>query len=203
MFYTYIHFKKDDGTPFYIGKGQKNRYCVKTNRNNYWKNIVSKHGFNAEILCNWSTEQEAFEHEKFLIQCFKNMNYELVNMTEGGEGTSGWIPSDSWRKKRSDYQKKNFVNPMFNEESKQKRTKTITGKLLSKEHKDKIGLSLIGNQNTKGKKQTEQSNVLRSKKLLGNKNGLGTIQTMQSNLQRSESLKRFWLLKKSSLKEST
>lgn len=187
--------------PFYIGKGQKNRYRVKANRNNYWKNVVLKHGFDAQILCKWKTEQEAFEHEKFLIQCFKDMNYDLVNMTEGGEGTSGWIPSDSWRKKRSDYQKKNFVNPMFNEQSKQKRTKTITGKLLSKEHRDKIGLSLIGNQNTKGKKQTEQSNVLRSKKLLGNKNGLGTIQTTESNLKRSQSLKKFWLLKKSSLKE--
>ena len=79
MFYTYAH-TKPDGTIFYIGKGSKRRAWKTHNRNKHWKSIVEKHnGFNVEILANWDTEQEAFDHEVLLISCFKDMNYILAN----------------------------------------------------------------------------------------------------------------------------
>jgi hypothetical protein len=179
MYYTYIHYKQDDEKPFYIGKGKGRRHLTKSKRNNHWNNVVRKHGFCSKIISTWKTEEEALQHEKFLIQCFKDMNVELVNMTDGGEGTSGWIPDDDWQKKRSNYQKSNFVNPMFNEKSKQKRTQTITGRVLSEEHKKNI-----------------------SKASLGNKSRSGMKNTIQSNQKRSESLKATWALKKLSFTES-
>ena len=45
VYYVYVHYKLSDGTPFYIGKGKDYRHNSKKNRNNYWKNIVNKHGF--------------------------------------------------------------------------------------------------------------------------------------------------------------
>jgi len=102
MFYTYAH-TKPDGTIFYIGKGSGVRAWKKTRRNNHWKNIVAKYtNYNVEILANWKTEQEAFEHEILLISCFKDMGYKLTNMTSGGEGTSGLKLTQEHKQKISD-----------------------------------------------------------------------------------------------------
>ena len=54
----------------------------------HWNGIVNKYGFEPKILAYWATEKEAFEHEKVLIACFKDMGYVLANKTDGGEGTS-------------------------------------------------------------------------------------------------------------------
>lgn len=92
MFYIYLHLRKSDNKPFYIGKGtisQKRAYSH-SDRNQHWRNTVKKHGLKVEILAEWAIEQEAFEHEKFLISCFKDMGHKLVNMTDGGEGMSGF-----------------------------------------------------------------------------------------------------------------
>ena len=178
MFYTYIHFRKDSGAPFYIGKGQGNRLFTKTKRNTHWKNIVNKHGFNAEICSDWKTEQEALEHEKFLIACFRGIGIPLVNMTDGGEGTSGWIPSEEWRNKKSKSQKENFVNPMLNEKSKIKQINSRLGKLHSKQHKINIG-----------------------KASLGNKSRTGLKNSVASNLKRAITMKSIWEAKKLSTKE--
>ena len=93
MFCTYAHTKQD-GTIFYIGKGVEKRAYDTKSRNKHWQNIVAKHGFKTVILANWETEQDAFEHEKVLIACFRDMGYKLANLTDGGEGNSGykWTP---------------------------------------------------------------------------------------------------------------
>lgn len=89
MFYTYIHKKASDGSVFYVGKGLRSRARAVHGRNKFWKNIVGKHGFNVEICAKWQTEQEALDHERFLIWCFRDMGLSLANITDGGLGTSG------------------------------------------------------------------------------------------------------------------
>ena len=86
MHYTYAHTRNDTGKIFYIGKGIKYRCNESRSRNQYWKNIVEKHGYKIEILAYWKTAEEAYDHEKLLISCFKDMGYELANLTDGGEG---------------------------------------------------------------------------------------------------------------------
>ena len=160
--------------PFYIGKGKENRLFTKTKRNTHWKNIANKHGFKAEICSQWNTENEALEHEKFLIACFKDIGIPLVNMTDGGEGTSGWIPNEEWRNKKSQSQKVNFVNPMLSEESRIKSSNSRLGKAHSEQHKINIG-----------------------KASLGNKSRTGLKNSIQSNLQRAITMKAIWETKKS------
>lgn len=101
MFYTYIHFRKDDSKPFYVGKGSGNRHLSKVGRNSHWKNIVNKHGFDSKIMASWECEQDAFEHERFLISCFKDIGIKLVNLTDGGEGASGAIRTSEQKKRYS------------------------------------------------------------------------------------------------------
>ena len=78
------------------------RAYSKTNRNKHWRNIVAKHGLRVEIFSCWTTEQEAFEDERFLIACFRNgFGVELCNYTDGGEGSSGYKQTEEQKAKIS------------------------------------------------------------------------------------------------------
>jgi hypothetical protein len=89
-FYTYIHTRKTDKKVFYVGKGSGNRVSSIHQRSRMWRHVANKHGFESKILMTFEKEQDAFDHEKFLIFCFKDMGISLVNQTEGGEGSSGF-----------------------------------------------------------------------------------------------------------------
>jgi hypothetical protein len=101
LFYTYLHRRASDNLPFYIGKGHGSRAWSAQNRNQHWKNTRAKHGVKVELLARWQTEAEAFEHEQFLIWCFKDMGFRLANQTAGGEGSSGRVVSDATKLKIS------------------------------------------------------------------------------------------------------
>jgi hypothetical protein len=69
-------------------------------RNNYWDKIVAKYGRpSVQILADWGTEEEAFSHEVLLINCFRDMGYELANLTDGGDGTSGYKQTEEHKEK--------------------------------------------------------------------------------------------------------
>jgi hypothetical protein len=104
-FYTYIHVTTDKagdpGRIFYVGKGRSNRAWVLSPRNPYWEKIVAKHGCKVVICAYWDTSDEALEHEIFLISCFRELDVDLSNMTNGGEGGFGYTPSAETNLKRS------------------------------------------------------------------------------------------------------
>jgi hypothetical protein len=100
-YYTYAH-SAPAGKIFYIGKGHGDRAYSFSDRSHDWKRAVKKHnGVEIKILANWNTEEEAFDHEKLLVECFKDMNYQLVNKTNGGKGCFGAIVSEEVKKKKS------------------------------------------------------------------------------------------------------
>jgi hypothetical protein len=98
MYYTYGHYKADSKQLFYIGKGKDRRAHEKDSRSDYWRNIVNKHGYTVEIFAEWESEKDAFIHEKFLIDCFRNLTT-LCNLTDGGDGCSGYVWSDEQKAK--------------------------------------------------------------------------------------------------------
>lgn len=101
MFYTYGHYKPD-GTLFYIGKGV-NRRAWDVRRNAFWKNIVSKYGQPiVKIFSWWDKEQDALTHEKFLIETFRDLGFELANLSNGGEvGPTGMKHTSHTKQKMS------------------------------------------------------------------------------------------------------
>lgn len=119
-FLTYAH-NKPDGSIFYIGKGTERRAHSSAGRNIVWKRTVEKHnGFGVEILVRWSTEQEAFDHEIFLIDTFRQMGYQLANIAEGGMGSSGFRHTEAHKTHLSKTMLKNnpMHNPLFRERQK-------------------------------------------------------------------------------------
>ncbi len=150
QFYTYFHTRNDTGAVFYVGKGSKAR-AFDCDRNAYWKNIVKKCGHTVHIASRWATEAEAFEHEKFLILCFKDLGAPLANLTDGGEGTSGWVATEEFRVKTSASSKARWQDPDYKarvsasirigttaEGINQKRTASIKEALASPEIKLKM-----------------------------------------------------------------
>jgi hypothetical protein len=95
MYYTYAHYSPE-GQLFYIGKGSKDRAFSFGGRHQDWKRAVKFFkGVKVQILAEWQTETEVFEHEKILIECFKDLGYALVNKTKGGKGAFGVVKSQA------------------------------------------------------------------------------------------------------------
>lgn len=117
MAVIYRHTRLDNNEVFYIGIGISNkRPYEKSNRNKYWNNIVNKTEYEVEILKKDLLYDNAKELEKILISYYGRKDLglgTLVNMTDGGEGSQGVIPSKSKRDNQRDKMLGN-KNPFFN-----------------------------------------------------------------------------------------
>lgn len=146
IYYTYSH-NKPDGTPFYIGKGVKNRAYSKK-RNKYWQNIVDKYGYEVQILAYWKTNKEALDHEILLISCFKDMGIKLTNMTNGGEGMNGHTASQETKEKISK-SLKGRQGKIWSEKSRIKLSNSKKGIPLSEVTKQNMSKARKGKAHTK------------------------------------------------------
>ncbi len=93
-YYTYAYLR-EDGTPYYIGKGRGRR----ANKPHMRGNIDIRPSKNRIIYLKRNlTEQEAIKHEIYMIAVYgrkDNGTGILRNLTDGGEGQSGTIFSQS------------------------------------------------------------------------------------------------------------
>lgn len=102
MAYVYAHIRLDSNTIFYIGIGKTvSRKLASSKRNPHWHNIVNKTKCCVKILhanIDWAL---ACELEIFYIKKYgrKDLNLgSLVNMTDGGQGSTGRPISEKVRK---------------------------------------------------------------------------------------------------------
>ena len=86
-FYTYAYLR-EDGTPYYIGKGKDKRLYSKCGRT-----ISTPPKDRIIKLKDNLTEEEAFRHEVYMIGILPN----LRNRTLGGEGISGYVKTQQQR----------------------------------------------------------------------------------------------------------
>lgn len=122
-YYTYIH-RFTNGT-IYIGKGKKQRLLEDTSRNTYWHNLKNKYGEPIRGIVNDNlTEEEAFQDEINLIALYKTLGVKLCNITNGGEGCSGYTHT----KKHKQYMSKVAKQWMNTPEGKDIRSKNYSGK---------------------------------------------------------------------------
>jgi hypothetical protein len=134
-YYTYAYLREDK-TPYYIGKGKKNRAFDRKKHTTF---VPSKNRI--LILKQNLTEEEAFRHEIYMIDVFgrKDLgNGILHNLTDGGEGGSGYSHTEENKEYIKQIQLKRW-----NEEEKNKITgknNPFYGKTHSEENKIKIGI---------------------------------------------------------------
>lgn len=121
-FYTYAYLR-EDRTPYYIGKGRGKRAYKKD------KNEVRPPKDKSRIifLKQNLTEEEAFKHERYMIGVFgrKDLGTGILrNKTDGGEGTSGVVRGEEWRRKISEAKK----GKTHSEETRRKKSEAYKGK---------------------------------------------------------------------------
>ena len=95
-YYTYAYLR-EDGTPYYVGKGRGRRI---DNPNTHYSGLPPKE--RRIYLKQNLTEEEAFRHEKYMITVLgrKDLGTGILrNLTDGGEGKSGWIMSEKTKEK--------------------------------------------------------------------------------------------------------
>lgn len=103
MFYVYEHIRLDTNTVFYVGKGKGRRCFEARRRNQHWKRVVAKAGgFDIRVVVDKIDEELAFLAEQELILKLKAQGASLTNLTDGGEGSSGYRHTDNARTKFSE-----------------------------------------------------------------------------------------------------
>jgi len=154
-YYTYAYLRQD-GTPYYIGKGKGDRA--------YSKNRAIKPPKNEKILFLKQnlTEEEAFGHEKYMIAVLgrKDLGTGILrNRTDGGEGVSGMKHTDESKKKIG----KAFRGKKLTQEHVEKvrkaqkgRVSPLRGSTISQEQREKIRKTMLGVKHT-AKRRKNQS----------------------------------------------
>lgn len=89
-FYVYEHRRLDTGAVFYVGKGSGGRLKVTQHRSPHWNNVASKAGWSARIVFRSEDEELVLLVEQELIRKRRMEGTALVNLTDGGEGMSGY-----------------------------------------------------------------------------------------------------------------
>ena len=127
-FYTYAYLR-EDRTPYYIGKGSGYRITHPT------RNIPKPPTKDRIIFLKKNlNEEEAFKHEIYMIAIFGRRNNGtgiLRNLTDGGEGNSGYVPTKETRNKISISNKGKIAwnkGIPRTEETKQKQSESMKGK---------------------------------------------------------------------------
>lgn len=204
VYYAYL-LKRPDGTPFYVGKG-KGRRCyahlkpwhLKKDENRHKVHIIEKIRADGgepivEILQKNLTESDAFSLETQQIKLYgRTINGGLLcNMSDGGEGQSGFHHSEETKRKLAIISKENngFVGKKHNEETlkligdvnrgkvlddgwRKKLSDATKGRPKREEHKNKIGMSHKGKLHTK-EHTINQANAQRGKRLGKNNPSFG------------------------------
>ena len=137
-YYTYAYLR-EDGTPYYIGKGSGNRAYIKRGRRCPRPKDKSRIIFLKRGL----TEEQAIKHEVYMIAVFGRKDKGtgiLRNLTDGGEGIAGAKRGEDFCKRMSEVHSGKTISKAH----KAALRKAHTGRKLTKEHKRKVGDALRG-----------------------------------------------------------
>jgi hypothetical protein len=190
-YYVYEYVDPTTNIPFYIGKGQGDRYVyhlknLSDNTNPYKTNKIKKllkEGFVPiiNLIETGLTETQSFEFEKKLIKKYGRIDLGkgcLVNLSDGGEGQSGWVPTEEYKINMSSLtsgDKNGMFGKTHTEETKNKIREKSIGRKLNDFYRNQMSENRMGEKNSfYGKKHTKESiELIRQKKIgkfIGEKN---------------------------------
>lgn len=131
--------------------------ALKNYNNSYFHNAIRKYGFDNftwEILHQSTDENYLFILEKFYIKFYK-INNKVYNMTYGGEGLSGHIPSEETliKMRRNRPPSRKGVKYIMDEERKKNISLSQKGKIISEATKEKLRKANLGKRHSEETKR--------------------------------------------------
>jgi len=159
-FYTYLWLRQD-GTPYYVGKGTRGRFYDE-------RHSVKRPTRDRVVLYPAESEVDAFETEIALIWYYgrKDLGTGILrNLTNGGDGSSGHIPSP---------------------ETIEKRASKIRGIPRKEETKVKLREVHKGNRYAAGYSPTPEQRIHMGAAQRCNKNALGHVVSVEARRRMSD-----------------
>jgi hypothetical protein len=186
-FYVYEHLRSDTGTIFYVGKGTRKRCTVRSNyhRNEFWQRTERKAGgFRVRMIASDVDEELAFLVEKERISQLRAIGVRLCNLTDGGDGTAGWVKTTEWREKVGAAHRGKIIS----EETRKKLSAAKTGSRHTDAAKAKMSASRLGIKNTLGHKHSDETRQKMSAAHAGNKSRTGQKRSESERAKHSASM---------------
>lgn len=118
-YYVYQHTFENG--MIYVGKGKGPRaYVFKSSRNRFWRAVQAKYGDPVVTFAIKDCDEElAFLGEQELVHVLRMRGTRLINLTEGGEGTSGYRYTEEQladvRARRAEYMRRPEVRQKYAE----------------------------------------------------------------------------------------
>ena len=160
-FYTYAYLR-EDGTPYYIGKGRKARAYGCTGKPCKMPSDKSR----ILILKKNLTEEEAFKHEIYMIAVFGRKDIGtgiLHNKSAGGQGKTGYIHTEEAKVKISE-KVRGENHPLYgtspSPETRKRMSVALKGRVINEEWRRKMSEAhkgLKGTYGFQGKSHTEET----------------------------------------------
>ena len=159
---------REDGSPYYVGKGSNGRWKSKQ----YGVEVPSPDRVIFPITDTSEEWAHFVEMEFIYLYCRLNDGTGLLeNFTDGGEGASGRILTEEHKRKISEAKK----GKPRSEEARRKISEGKKGKPRSEETKRKIGEASKGNRHSRGKTLSVETKQKISLALLGNQRTKGKM----------------------------
>lgn len=189
-FYVYEHLRADSGAVFYVGKGTGKRCHIKgkAHRSPFWQRVTEKAGgFRIRIVADGLPEDLAFLVEIERIAQLRAMGVRLCNLTNGGDGVSGWVRTPEWKEKVG----KAHRGKVVSQETRDKISKSLqtSGYRHSEDTRRRMSASRMGHTNNLGRKQPEAERLKRANSLKGNKSRSGQTRSERERALTSEAMR--------------
>jgi hypothetical protein len=173
----------DTGAVFYVGKGTRRRAWNASpfHRNPHWERIVAKvGGFTVSFADQFLSDKEALSLEIKTISDLRSRGVELCNQTDGGDGTSGWVKTEEWRRKVGDAHRGKSIS--LGVRKKISESVRACGYVPSEEARKKMSETHMGKKRSLGYRHTEEWKREKSKNLLGNKSRTGQTRSEKERI---------------------
>jgi hypothetical protein len=137
---SYVYFyTREDGTPYYVGKGVGNRARDSSSHTIKPKKDLS----NIFIVAEELSDNDAISLEKYFIGIWGRKDLStgiLRNKTDGGEGCCGII----WSQEVIEKRRQSMIGKCHSAESKEKMSDSKKGKTFTEAHKQKLREARLG-----------------------------------------------------------
>jgi len=171
-YFIYFHRRPDTGEVFYVGRGKKykshsptRRAFDKSDRSKQWRSVVDRNDgvYSVEIVEWLETFEEARDREIFYIKSIgrKRHGGPLVNLSDGGDGISGYTHTPETRARLVSAWSQNpeRIKPLQTDEAKAARRAAMAlrgGSMAGKKHTDatkkKYSIDRAGSKNSQARR---------------------------------------------------